>query len=169
MTAPVCAPTLLDWAEKAGVPLLTFILGFVFSHFMLNKRDKMDLAQKNYENSVALVAQHDEAYDAYTAALKAYGDAAKATADDFFRISTTGDRYFYVLGLQSSAILSDKVDHELRDKVMLRKIREAAKRTLPLHYETLQDIAKKHQFPYTGELRRADYEAIYSVVDKFGE
>ena len=168
MTTPSNPSTALNWVEKVVIPIVTFVVGFLISHFTLSKKDRKDVAQKNYENSVALVEQHKLAYEAYAAALKTYDDAALASANDFFHIATTGETYFYVLGLMSSAILSDKVDPALRDNVMLRKIKEATERTLPHHYEALKAIAQKYNFPYTGELRLADYEALYAVIGKYG-
>ena len=168
MTTLADPPTLLNWVEKVIIPIVTFVIGFLISHFTLNKKDRKDVEQKNYENSVALVGQHRVAYEAYAAALKTYDDAALASANDFFQIATTGETYFYVLGLMSSAILSDKVDPKLRDNVMLRKIQEATERTLPHHYEALKAIAQKFNFPYTGELRLADYEALYAAIGKYG-
>ncbi len=73
------------------------------------------------------------------------------------------------LSFLGSAILSDKVDRSTRDQMLLPKIRAAVARTLPQHYDTLREIAKKHGFPYNGELRRADYQALYDVVEKFGD
>ena len=169
MTAPADPPSLLDWIEKIVAPAVTFVAGFVVSRFTLTKKDQKDLEQKNYENSKSLVDQHDSAYASYTGALATYNDSALASANDFVAIATTGDRYFYVLGLMSAAILSDKVDPTLRDKVFLRKIIEATARTLPSHYDALQTIAQKYGFPYSGALRLADYDALYEVVAKHGK
>lgn len=168
MTSPADPPTFLDWPEKIILPIATFVAGFLVSRFTLTKKDRKDVEQKNYENSKALVDQHDTVYQAYAAAIKAYYDASPANGNDFAAIATTGDRYFYVLGLMSSAILSNKVDPTLLDKIMLRKIKEASERTLPQHYRTLHEIAQKYAFPYDGELRLANYEAIYDVVAKHG-
>jgi hypothetical protein len=161
-------PTSLEWLKDIGLPLATFVAGFFVSRFTLTKKDRKDVEQKNFENSTKLLEEHQTAYDAYTKALDNYGSAPTPDLANFIEIATKGDRYFDIIHAMSSAILSDKVDTEGRDNHLLPKIRAVADRTLLEHYAILQTIAAKHHFPYSGELRRADYNAIFSVVEKYG-
>jgi hypothetical protein len=151
-----------------GLPIATFVAGFITSRFTLSRKDKKDLEQDNYENSVKLAELNDNAYTNYTAAIKAYVGKKAVTLDDFVLIATTGDKYFSQAAMLASAILSDKVDIAVRDNTLLAKVRDVAERTLPKHYETLQGIARTKGWPYVGELRRQDHEAIFAVVEKFG-
>jgi len=164
----IAGASLLDWAKDVGVPLVTFVLGFGAARWTLTKKDRKDLEQKNYENSTALVTQHDAAYVSYTGAISAYVAAPAATVENFVAIATLGDRYFMQLNQMCSAILSQKVDVLLRDEVLLPKVRDAVLRTLPDHYETLHAIAAKQDFSYSGALRRSDHGAVYAVAEKFG-
>lgn len=157
-----------EWIKDIGLPVGGFVVGFLTSRWTLSKKERKDFEQKNYENTTALIAQFDAAYDAYTRALRAYIEAPTANGSDFYEVATKGDRYLVIINLISGAILSDKVDTQLRDEVLLAKVRDAFARTLPQHYEALQKIAAKHGFAFSGELRREDYGAIYGVIDKFG-
>lgn len=167
MTIPA-DPSTFDWIKEAGIPLATFVAGFLVSRFTLTKKDRKDVEQKNYENSSTLVDRYEVAYKEYTLAIKAYADAPSAALDDFTEIATKGDRYFTQLNFLASAILADKVDLTARDQLLLPKIRSAVSRSLPQHYDTLRSIATKHSFAYRGELRRTDYGALYEVIDRFG-
>ena len=164
----VADPSSLEWIRYVWLPAATLVIGILISQWWLSKKDRKDLEQKNYENTTKLIEQHDGAYAEYVRAIAAYQDAPLADADSFVEIATKGDRYFYQLNLLSAAILSGKVDPCVRDEVLLPKVRAAAGRSLPQHYDALKTIAGRYGFPYAGELRRADYSAIYSVVDKYG-
>lgn len=156
-------------AITAGASITTFILGFFASRLTMTRKEKNDVAQANFQNSKELMERQEETYQGYVSAIRGYIDCLDEDGlDHFFNISTLGETYFYQLKIASDAILSGRVDPVARDNTLLPKIREAVSRTLPDHYKTLQEIAKKKGFRYNGHLRRQDYEGIYSLVEKYG-
>ncbi len=161
-------PSAFELAKDLALPVITGIAAWFAGRLSMSKKDRKDFEQKNFENSTKLIEDHDTAYADYTAAIDTYVKAQSPTAESFLAIATKGDRYFYRVQLISAAILSDKVDSSIRDTVLMPKIRPVVARTLPDHYGTLNEIAKKQGFAYAGELRRSDYEAIYAVVERFG-
>ena len=161
-------PTTFVLVKDIGLPVVAAIAGWFANQLWMSKKDRKDFEQKNFENSTKLIEDHDGAYADYVGVIDAYASAQSATAENFVAIATKGDRYFYRVQLISAAMLSDKVDASIRDTVLLPKIRPVVAVTLPKHYDTLKDIASKHGFPYSGELRRSDYEAIYAAVERFG-
>ncbi|MDZ4693423.1 hypothetical protein [Terricaulis sp.] len=164
MTASTGVPS---WLTDVAIPIGTFVLGFLISHFTLSKRDRKDIEQTNYENTERLIEQHKAAFERYCSVLKAYDDAEEPTFDHFYAIATAGEAYFYQARLMADAVLSEKVDTQIRDSTLMPKLKEMTNKTLPLHYSVLQSIAKKKEFEYHGELRRSDYESIYSAVERF--
>lgn len=162
-------PTHYEILKDIALPVATGVIGWFANQFWMSQKDRKDVEQKNFENSVALRNDHDKAYDAYVTAISEYTAAPVAREIDFAEISSKGDRYFLQLNFLCAAILSDKVDASVRNDVMMAKIEAAANRSLPHHYETLQKIASVRGFSYSGELRREDYSAIFAVVEKFGK
>lgn len=151
-----------------AMPIATFLLGVVVSRFTLSKKERKDVEQANYANATALIDAHDRAFQAYAAAIGKYAGAPAAEFSTFLEIATTGEAYFYQARLTCDAILSDKVDHRVRDNTLLPKIRSLATRTLPHHYEVMRAIAEKNGYDYRGELRRGDYESIFEVLEVHG-
>lgn len=167
MTTPA-DPSLFDWAKDIGVPIATFVAGFATARWTLTKKDRLEFEQKNLENTNARIGEFEKAFEAYTQAIEIYTSLPDPDASFFVKIAVTGDVYITTLNRMSSLILSGKSDVQLRDDVLLPKIRAAVSRTIPQHYKTLKAIADKHGFPFNGEERRAEDSAIYSVVEKFG-
>ncbi|MET3526478.1 hypothetical protein [Phenylobacterium koreense] len=156
------------------VPLWLTILSAVgalliglLGRFTLSKKDKKDLEQKNYENSMKIIESHESSYKTYTQALSTYSDSDDPSFDDFMKLASAGDLYFHHAGMMCNAILSGKVDESIRDNTWLPKIKLIFERLLPAHYEVLQGQATKKGYPYTGKMRRQDHESIYAVVEKF--
>lgn len=167
MTKPI-DPSLFDWVKDIGLPIVTFMAGFATARWTLTKKDRLEFEQKNLENTNARIGEFEKAYEVYTQAIELYASAPNPDASFFVKIAVTGDSYITTLNRMSSLILSGKADVQLRDDVLLPKIRAAVSRTIPQHYNTLKVIADKHNFPFNGEERRAEDGAIYSVVEKFG-
>lgn len=162
------SPTTLELFKDVGLPVAGFIAGFLTSRFTMTKKDRADVDQKNYENTATLIERHDTSYAQYVDAIAAYNAATEATLDGFTEIATKGDRYLVQLNFMAAAVTAGRVDPNARDTILLPKVRDAVRRTLPQHYDTLQDLAKKHGFTYRGELRRSDYAALYDAVERFG-
>lgn len=156
------------WWITVALPIVTFVLGFFASRFTLSKKERKDFEQANYANTVKLVEQDEAAYKDYTSALLVYCEATDVTFDMFTSIATKGDVYFYQARLTCDAIMSGKVDIQMRDNSLLPRIGDIAHKTLLQHYEALQAIAAKKGYPYNGELRRQDYVSIFAVAERFG-
>ena len=167
MTIPT-DPTNYEMLKDVALPIVGALVGWFANQIWMSKKDRKDLEQKNFENAKSLRDDHDKAYDGYIEALADFDAASNADVTNFVDIARAGDRYFLQLNFLCAAIMSGKVDASVRDDVMLEKIKAAAGRTLPHHYKTLSDIAKKHGFSHPAKFRREDYSAIYAVVEKYG-
>lgn len=151
------------------VPIGTFVLGFFVSRFTLSKRDQKDIQQRLFENSKALVAENEARYQEFCGAIKRYAEGSgPPTLDDFHQITAAGERYFTQQKITADAIFAGNVDDKTRDHTLVPGIKETIERSLPRYYESLKNIAQKHDLPYSGELRRENYESLYSVVEKYG-
>lgn len=157
-----------SWMVTAATGAISFVLGLLVPRFWMTKKESKDVEQANYDNSLRLVELHDIAFTSYSEAIKNYCDAHEANFEIFNNISVSGVKYFYQVSIACDAILSDKVDRQIRDNTLMPKIRDVASRTLVSHYDILQKIAKKKNFTYSGKLRREDYQGIFAVVEKFG-
>lgn len=153
------------WLAVVGM-LGTLLLGFL-ARFSMTPKERKDVEQKNYENAVKVVDTHKDAYRDYAAAMTAYCSADPPTVEAFDWLSAAGDAYFHQIGLMCDAILSGKVDPQIRDNTWLPKIKVAFEKTLPNHYATLEAQAAKHAWPWKGELRRSDHESIHAVVERY--
>lgn len=156
--------------EKVLIPILTFILGFIVSRFTMSMKERKDYEQQLFENGRQLMEAQNSRFQEFSAALHKYvNKAVDPTLDDFFEIATVGEKYFYQLKISSDAILSNKVDPATRDNTLVPAIRDAVQKSLPTFYGTLQSIAKKKAIDYRGELKRENYESMYSVVEKYSK
>ena len=154
--------------EKAIFPILTFLLGFASSRFTMTMSERKQYEQKLFENGKQLLEAQNARFQELSSALQKYASrSGEPTLDDFFEVSTVGEKYFYQLEICSDAILLGKVDSETRDKTLVPRIRDAVKKTLPTFYEVLQSIASKRGIEYHGKLRREDYEGLFTVVEKY--
>jgi hypothetical protein len=152
------------------IPVITFILGFFASRFTLSKKERRDIEQTQYENSKQLMESQNDRFQEFASALSRYiAKEDPPTLDDFFQISTVGERYFYQQKITSDAILSGIVDPKSRDNTLVPKIVETIEKSLPAFYNVLQIIAKKKNFPYAGKLERKTYESLYLVAEKYGK
>jgi len=160
----------IDLLVKFGVPSGTFILGFLTSRFTMSKKERADTSRAAFQDTRALMERQEQTFQAYASAIRAYCDSKDTEEmDHFFSIATTGETYFYQLKIACDAILSGNVDPVARDNTLLPKIREATLESLPAHYSTLKSISKKKGFAYKGELRRANYNSLYAVLEKHGD
>lgn len=156
-----------DVLSKWIVPIATFLLGFLVSRFTMTKKERKDHSAALQEKSNALSAAWQEAFDKYTTVLAEYaGHPGNPTFSDFTNIATAGEGYFTAVRIISDSILSDNLDKTSVKNTHLPMIKDVVDRTLPNHYKTLQDIAKKNGFPYQGKLDVKNYESIYEVYSK---
>ena len=157
---------LLDVFVKFIVPIGTFILGFFVSRFSMSKKERKDYETKLLETSRELVEKQSEAFQEFTEALYQYANKDEdPDLDDFFKISTKGELYFNRIRIACDAIIAKKVDEDSIRNSILPKVKEAVERSLPDYYSTLAEIANKENIKYSGELRRENYESIYTVYE----
>lgn len=146
------------------------ILGFLARTLTTTPNERYQQRQRLYENGRRHKEERAKRYSEYTAALQIYATKKKSgeqlTLDDFQKVATTGDLYYNELKMSADAILARSVDDRSRE-TLVTDAAEAIQKTLPLHYETLQKIAKQIGCAYNGELKRQNYEAVYQVVEKY--
>lgn len=160
----ICEPNLLI---DVGLPILTFIGGFLISWLTLSKKDRLEHKQRLYKNAKELAQEQEDAYKGLMNALKVYINSEEVTEEMFVNISMFGDNYFRRLKTTSEAILNGSVDSVIRDESLLPMLSEAVEKTLPAYYEALSDISEQKGFEFNGELTRSNYESIYSSVEKY--
>jgi len=150
------------------IPIMTFILGFLSSRFTMTKKESKDLEQKLFDTAKNLMLSQNDRFQDFSSVLHKYASKqGDSTLDDFYEIATNGEKYFYQLKIISDAILANQVDRLSRDNTLIPKIREAVEKSLPIFYETLQKIAEKNGFNYTGCLKRDNYESLYKVLERY--
>ena len=150
-----------------GVPIATFLLGFFASRFSLSKKERLDHSQRLFQNERELSDRHESAYKEFSAALVAYVNSPSPGLDDFAKISSTGDNYFRKLREIGESMLSSNIREQAARETFAPILKQALDKTIPSYYKTLKEIAKKNGFPYDGQLKRENYEPIYSAVEKF--
>ena len=160
----ICEP---NWIIQVGLPIGTFIGGFLVSWLTLSKKDRLEHKQRLYKNAKELSDEQETAYNEFISALSEYISANEPTMKMFIKISTTGDNYFRRLKSTAEAIMNDSVDSLIRDETLLPMLKEAVVKNLPTYYEVLNKISSKKGFDYHGELRRSNYESIFSAVEKY--
>lgn len=156
-----------NYLVDVGLPIVTFVLGFIISRFTLSKKDRLDHKQRLFQNERELSDRHKSAYDEFQEALRAYVAAPAVGVDDFSRISNTGDNYFRCLKEIAEAMLSENIGEASRRDNFLQLLKDATERTIPDYYNTLHVIAKKQGFQYQGKLRRENHEQIYAAIERF--
>jgi hypothetical protein len=154
--------------SKVYIPIITFMLGVIFSRYTMSKKEKKDYEQMLFDNSKDLMDRGNASFQSFAEELKKYSSQREEpTLDDFLKIATSGENYFYQMKIASEAILSNHVTKSARDNDLVPKITEAVNRTLPQFYDVLREIANKKKIPYTGKLIRKNYESLYLVVEKY--
>lgn len=154
--------------EKVLLPVITFVLGFIVSRFTMTLNERKQYELKLFESGKSLMEAQNSRFQEFTVALQKYvNKSGPPTLDDFFEISTVGEKYFYQLKISSDAILSNKVDPTSRDNSLVPGIKEAVAKSLPTFYTVLESIAKKQSIAYLGELKRENYEGLYTVAEKY--
>jgi hypothetical protein len=161
----------LEFAKANFTPLTsvaTFILGFMVSRWTMTKKERKDVEQKHFENGKELMLAQHEKFQEFVSVLQKYvNKVGDPTFDDFVEIATAGERYFYQQKITSNAILAGNVDAQSRDTTLVPRIAETVNSNLPHYYKTLQSIAQRKGFAYSGGLLRENYESLYVVVEKY--
>ena len=90
--------------DKAIFPIVTFLLGFAASRFTMSKNERKQLELKVFETGKGLMESQNTKFQEFAAVLHKYANKADTpTLDDFFEISTVGEKYFYQLEISSDA------------------------------------------------------------------
>ena len=158
--------TLKLWTVILGgtIPLVTFLLGFLVSRFTMSKKESKDIKLKLQENANAMNNSLTECFTNYTLAISSYiKDSNTDAFPTFFNISTSGEAYFSQLRMICDSILSGSISKVSAEMTFSKIISDAVTITLPAHYDTLKEIADKHNFPYTGKLDWGNYKSIIKV------
>jgi hypothetical protein len=134
---------------------------------MTKEKRENHLAQLSAKGNKLLDNQR-AAFQKFVSALHHYSiKDGLPNLDDFYQISTKGILYFNALNNMCNAIIANQVDAFTVPKSLMPKIKEDVERTLPVFYKTLQGIAQRCGTSYHGELKREDYEGLYSVYEKY--
>lgn len=150
------------------IPIVTFILGFFASRLTMTKKERKDVASKLLENSNNLQKEKNQAFSDFTKAILKYANKTDGKSlDDFQEIATSGAIYFSSLKRICDSILANQVDESALHNTLIPDIREAVERSLPDYYQTLSELAVTLNIEYKGELRRENYESVYSVYEKY--
>jgi len=158
--------TLKLWTVIIGgtLPLITFLLGFLVSRFTMSKKESKDIELKLQENANAMNNSLTECFNNYTVAINNYiKDGDIDAFPTFFNISTTGEAYFSQLRMICDSILSGSISKVSDEMTFSKIISDAVTITIPAHYDTLKEIAGKHDFPYRGKLDWDNYKSIMKV------
>ena len=144
------------------------VAGLFLGHFFPKWKDRKDHDQANLKNTEGLITKHEANLAAYTECIEKCLAAEPVSVELFTNLATTGTRYFDHLNVIAAVIMSGQVNTQIRDGSLLPKIRAVANKNLQFHYDTLANIAAKNGFPWNGRLRKADYQSIFDVAEKFG-
>lgn len=154
---------------KAGLPVITFVLGFITSRFTYSKKEKSDVTRAAYNEAKALMERQEQTYRIYIDTISSYHDCKKDEEFDYFtRIAGNGETYFYQMKIVADAILSENVDRTIRDTTFIPNLKRAINEILPSHYDFLRHVADRKGFKYSGALRRENYESLYLAVERYG-
>ena len=155
---------LLEVFLKFLVPIATFILGFFISRFSMSKKERKDYELELLKTTRDLLNGQSKSFQEFAEVLYLYANKdEEPDLNDFFLISTKGELYFNQIRIACDAIIAKKVDVDSLRNSILPKVKEAVERTLPDFYSTLTEISVKKGIEYSGELRRENYESIYTV------
>lgn len=159
---------LLDISVKFGVPIITFIAGFLVSRFTMSKKERKDYEIQLLETSRELIEEQGSAFEEFALSIYQYANKEEQpNLDDFFAISSKGALYFNRIKITCDAIIANKVDDDSIRNTIVPKVKEAIERSLPDFHKTLRDIADKDGIKYTGELKRENYESMYTVYEMY--
>jgi len=155
-----------------AIPIVTafisFVLGFFASRFTMSKKERKDYSLKLQENSNKLSVDLDEKFQIFTAAIGVYNQKKfSPDPNDFFEIATKGESYFAQCRAICDSILSGIVDKKSIENTHLPIVKDVIEKSLPVFYDTLQDISKKNSIQYDGILKKENYKSIYEVYDKY--
>lgn len=156
-----------EYLSGVVIPIVTFIAGFALSRFSMTKAERREDSNRSFKLAESLMEKMEATFQEFAAALKTYIDSGTPTFDHFYAISTSGEKYLYQVKITCDAILTENVDPIVRDETLVPKIKDCANRTLPDLYATLQHIAEKKGFEYSGKLQREKYLSIYTVAEKY--
>lgn len=158
----------LTQGQHWTLTIIVGVLGLFLGQFVPKWKDRKDHDQDNLKNTEGLIAKHESNFAAYTECIEKCLAANPVTVELFTNLATAGTRYFDHINVIAGVIMSGQVNPQIRDGSLLPKIRAVANKTLQFHYETLAKIAAKNGFVWNGRLRKADYQSIFDVAEKFG-
>lgn len=157
-----------DWLVYLALPLFTFMMGIVISRLTMSKKERTDVQFARLDRSNTLSTGQRTTFEAFTKALAEYNSRpGDPTPLDFYQVATTGESYLAQVRMICDAILAGTVDETAVENSHLPTVKDVVERVLPEFFDCVQNIARRNSIAYSGRLRRADYESIYVVYEKY--
>ena len=158
----------IEFWGKVGIPLLTFIFGFLLSRFTMSKAEKKTQNMAAQKLSNELIIKKNERFNDFVKAMRDYAQKTEEPGlDDFCEIAQKGEAYFAAMTVICDSILTYNIPEDTVRNTHAPGISEAIKKSLPSFYSTLQEIARKREINYKGKLERKHYESIFRVYEKY--
>ena len=159
---------IIEFWDKIGLPVITFILGFFVSRFTMSKAERKAQNMAAQQLSNELVVKKNERFNEFVQAMRDYAQKIEEPGlDDFCEIAQKGEAYFAALTVICDSILTSNIPEETVLNTHAPGISEAIKKSLPSFYNALQEIAQKRGIIFKGKLERKQYESIFRVYEKY--
>ncbi|PSV97855.1 hypothetical protein [Photobacterium iliopiscarium] len=156
-----------DNLVKIGIALVSFALGAFLTRFTMTKKERLDINAKKQETSNQLETEVISTYNKYIEVLAKFDGSIQVTIDDFIKIESAGSAYFQSLNSLSNSILSNNTEKNSIKNSHFQKVEGGYLKSIPQHYQTLQNIAKKCDIPYKGKFDANNYQSMAKVLEKY--
>lgn len=149
------------------LPVFTFFLGFFTSRFTMTKKERKDYQNTLQENANKYSKELDDTFSSFANALQKYIQCSESSLNEFQNITITGEAYFSAMKRLCNAILEGNISKQAIEYDFCQRIKEFVEKNISLYYETLTCVAEKIGLPYSGSLKRENYESVYLAYDKY--
>lgn len=154
--------------KDIGIPIATFIGGFLISRFTMSKKERKEHQGQLQKNADEYQKSLHQEFTKFTNALAAYANLnGEPTLQDFLAIAQSGDGYFTHLKMIADATFAGTIPQALSYSTFCQPMKEAHEKLIPKFYVTLAEIAAKRDSHWVGEFRRGNYESIESYYEKY--
>lgn len=157
--------------EKIILVLVSVIVGAIIGRLMTglfySKKESFDVSAKQQEMSSTLNSELTKLYGEYTSTLEKFQRNTTYSLNDFMSIDNAGVLYFSALDNLAGAVLTSNVSKTNIVNSHLKQIYDGYYRSIPAHYRTMNDIAQKCQFSYTGKFCEENYQNLGKVLEKY--
>jgi len=149
----------LNWLKDVGIPIATFVLGFLVRMFIPTRKERFDIKAHQAKISADLLTERQEAYRRFTKALRALSLREKRKQDDleelrsaYWDLREAADLYFAKIDMIASYIRRGDIDMRSAKQDHYDDLVRTAKKALPRYYEVIHQIAAKHNLPQSDRL-----------------